>query len=300
MDSVNFKKLAQKNLDYASRKNDEATLASTYNNIGMYYHDSYQLDSTYYYYIKTENSYKELRDSLNIGETKFYQARLLFEKGLYMESESKVSQALSLLSQQPENPVNFEANQLMGLCLMERKNFPSAEIYLQIAVNQILLDIAKHKKLDDYRARMAIGNAYGNLAEACYLQNKFTEAKTYVLEGQKYMNENTPIMVVSFLRNTLAQCNYRLTNNSAYIQEVRQSYSDDSLLGNSIRMYYSAMSLAQLYLLEQDKPKANAWAEVAYLNATKHQVLPQQVEALEFILTHDEYPIHTSAPFAPN
>jgi len=292
MDSINFKKLAQKNIAYASRKNDVAILASTYNNIGMYYHDSYQLDSTYYYYIKAENSYKELSDSIKIGETKFYQARLLFEKGLYMESETKVSQALSLLSQQPHNPVNFEANQLMGLCLMERKNFHSAEIYLRMAVNQIHLDIAKHKKLDDSRARMAIGNAYGNLAEAYYLQHKFTEAKTYALEGQKYMDENTPIAVVSFLRNTLAQCNYRLTKNRAYIQEVHQSYRDDSIVGNPIRMHYSAMGLAHLYLLEQRKQEAIAWAEVAYFNAKKQQILPQQVEALEFILTQEEYQMH--------
>lgn len=292
LDSVNFRKLAYKSITFAKRKNDLPHLASTYNNIGMYYHDSYQLDSTFYYYIKTENVYKELHDSVRIGETKFYQARLLFEMGLHMESESKVSQALSLLNQYPLNPVNFEANQLLGLCLMERKNYKEAEIYLKRAVNQILLDMTKHKVLDEKRAKMAIGNAYGNLAEVCYNQNKFEEAKSYVLQGQKYIEKDTPIMLVSFLRNTLAQCNYRLTKNSDYIKEVRQSFTDDSILGNSFRMYYSAMNLAHLYLLDQKPQQANSWAEIAYTNATKHQVLPQQVEALEFLLTHDQYQKH--------
>lgn len=291
LDSVNFQKLANKSVSYALRKNDLPHLASTYNNMGMYYHDSYQLDSTFYYYIKTANVYRELHDSVKIGETKFYQARLLFEMGLHMESESKVSQALSLLNAYPHNPVNFEANQLMGLCLMERNNNKEAENYFKIAVKQILLDIAKYKVLDTKRAKMAIGNAYGNLAEACYNQNKFEEARSYVLEGQKYLEKDTPIMLVSFLRNTLAQCNYRLTQNSDYIQEVRKSFSDDSILGNAFRMHYTAMNLANLYLLEKNHKEAVYWAEVAYNNATTHHVLPQQVQTLEFLLTHSNYPM---------
>jgi len=288
-DSISFQKLAKKSIQFAVRKNDLTALAHTYNNMGMYYHDSYQLDSTFYYYIKTENVYKELHDSIKIGETKFYQARLLFEMGLHMESESKVSQALSLLNRYPTNPVNFEANQLMGLCLMERNNLEEAELYLKRAVEQIRLDISKHKVLDSRRAKMAIGNAYGNLAEVCYNQHKFKEAKSYVLEGQKYLEKDTPIMLVSFLRNTLAQCNYRLTHNSDYIKEVRKSFTDDSLLGNSFRMHYTAMNLAHLYALDQKRTEANKWAQFAYHNATQNKVLPQQVEALEFLLTHDDY-----------
>ncbi|MBB1137924.1 tetratricopeptide repeat-containing sensor histidine kinase [Myroides sp. WP-1] len=289
LDSVNFRKLAQKSIAYATKKNDLSTLANTYNSIGMYYHDSYQLDSTFYYYIKTENVYKELQDSIKVGETKFYQARLLFEMGLNMESESKVSQALLLLNQAPYNPVNFEANQLMGLCLMERKNYTEAEVYLKTAVDQILLDLSKYKILDAKRAKMAIGNAYGNLAEVCYNQGKFNEAKAYVVEGQKYLEKDTPIMLVSFLRNRLAQCNYRLTGNSLYIKEVEQSFKDDSILGNSFRMFYTAMDLAHLYQLEDNQEVSNQWAEVAYTNASRHQVLPQQVQALEFLLTHEDY-----------
>lgn len=289
MDSVNFNKLAHKSIHYATSKNDWYLLANTYNNMGMYYHDGYQLDSTYYYYIKTENIYKELHDSIKIGETKFYQARLLFEMGLHMESESKVAQALLLLNKYPRNPVNFEANQLMGLCLMERKNNKEAEVYFKKAVDQILLDLNKNKVLDTKRVKMALGNAYGNLAEACYNQNKFSQAKSYALEGEKYIDEETPIMVVSFLRNTLAQCNYRLTADSRYILEVRQSFRDDSILGHAFRMHYTAMNLAQLYKLEHQPQESNRWAAVAYDNATKHNVLPQQIEALEFLLTHEEY-----------
>lgn len=289
LDSLNFTKLAQKSIAFALNQHDLPHLARTYNHIGMYYHDSYQLDSTFYYYIKTENTYKELHDSIKIGETKFYQARLLFEMGLHMESESKVSQALLLLNKQPKNPVNFEANQLMGLCLMERKNYRDAEVYFKKAVDQILLDLNKNKILDAKRVKMALGNAYGNLAEVCYNQNKFTEAKSYVLEGQKYLEADTPIMLVSFLRNTLAQCNYRLTANNKYILEVRQSFQDDSILGNAFRMHYTAMSLAHLYKLDQQPHESNKWAEVAYDNATEHKVLPQQVEALEFLLMHEEY-----------
>ncbi|MDR2221764.1 MAG: tetratricopeptide repeat protein [Flavobacteriaceae bacterium] len=288
-DSINFLKLSKKSIDFASRKNDLSILANTYNNIGMYYHDNQKLDSTFYYYIKTENIYKELHDSIKIGETKFYQARLLFEMGLHMESETKVSQSLSLLNKQQYNPINFEANQLMGLCLMERKNYEEAELYLKKAVEQILTDITKNKVLDQKRAHMAIGNAYGNLAEVCYKQNKFQEAKTFVLEGQKYLEHNSPIMLVSFLRNTLAQTNYRLTNNTKYIAEVIQSYKDDSILGNSFRMHYTAMDLAHLYLLEKNTITANTWAEKAYKNATKYKVIPQQVEALEFLLSNDDY-----------
>ncbi|MGL4583555.1 MAG: ATP-binding protein, partial [Flavobacterium sp.] len=132
-DSVSFFKLSGKAVEYAKNKSDEYMLANIYNDIGMYYHDSNVLDSTYYYYIKAENVYKAVGDSMKIGEMEFYQARLLFEKGLTMESEAKVSKALHLLQKYPLNPVPFEANQLMALCLLERNDYVNAKSYLLTA-----------------------------------------------------------------------------------------------------------------------------------------------------------------------
>jgi len=97
-DSVSFFKLSNKAIKYAKAKSDHQMLANAYNDIGMYYHDLGVLDSTFYYYIKAENSYREYGDSVKIGEMEFYQARVLYEQGLHMESEVKVSKSLRILA----------------------------------------------------------------------------------------------------------------------------------------------------------------------------------------------------------
>ncbi|MDR2221766.1 MAG: histidine kinase [Flavobacteriaceae bacterium] len=288
-DSINFKNLSNKAIKYATDKDDKYILASTYNNLGMYYHDLYQLDSTYYYYLKTENVYKSLKDTLKLGETRFYQARLLFEMGLFAESESSVSQSLSLLYNFPNTPIHYEANQLMALCLMERKEYSEAERYLKKALDLMLKDINKNKVLDQKRATMAIIMLYGNLSELSYLQKKYPEAHNYALQGQKYITKNTHPMLVSFLKNNLAKSNFRLTKERKYIQEVIDGYKSDSVLKNNFRMHYASIDIAELYLSENQIKKANEWAKKSYNNAVIHNVIPYQITALEFLLLNDSY-----------
>ncbi|MGL4583753.1 MAG: ATP-binding protein, partial [Flavobacterium sp.] len=150
-DSVSFFSLSNKAIKFAKNKSDEYMLANIYNDIGMYYHDSNVLDSTFYYYIKAENVYKAIEDSVKIGEMEFYQARLLFEKGLYMESEVKASNALHLLQKYPHNPIPIEANQLVALCLIERKDYSEAKVYLLRALELLQKDSNVNKILSKER-----------------------------------------------------------------------------------------------------------------------------------------------------
>lgn len=289
-DSINFKKLSHKAIKYATDKDDKYFLASTYNNIGMYYHDLFKLDSTYYYYLKTENIYKSLKDTLRLGETKFFQARLLFEMGLFMESESKTSQSLSLLKKYPKTPVHYEANQLMALCLIERKEYTEAERYLNTSINLMLKDLSTYKILDKKHAYLAITAAYGNLAEIKYLQNNFQESKKYSLIALNYaQQQKTHPVLLSFLKNNLAKTNYKLTKKTIYLNELIESYHTDSVFNNTFRMYYTAIDLAKLYQIENNNKTANKWANNAYQIATTNKILPLQVEALEFLLLNDDY-----------
>ncbi|SEI69535.1 hypothetical protein SAMN04488018_103104 [Myroides marinus] len=155
-DSVSFHKLSRKAIKYAKSKSDEYMLANAYNDIGMYYHDLNVMDSTFYYYIKAENVYKQVGDSMKIGEMEFYQARLLFEKGLHMESEVKVSNALHILKDYPLNPIPFEANQLMALCLLERNDYKEAKKYMLEALTLMQKDFKQNKVLDKPRLVLAL------------------------------------------------------------------------------------------------------------------------------------------------
>jgi signal transduction histidine kinase len=288
-DSIDFKKLSTKAIDYAIDKGDKYFLASTYNNIGMYYHDLYQLDSTYYYYLKTENVYKSLKDTLKLGEGRFYQARLLFEMGLFRESEAKVAQALSFLKKYPNTPVHYEANQLMSLCLSERKEYSEGQIYLRKALQLMLKDKGKYKILDKKRSTMAITMLYGNLSELSYLQMNYKEARDYALEGHKYVSKNTHPILVSFINNNRAKSGYQLFKNPIYLEELIKCYDTDSTLNYGFRMYYTAIDLAKLYQSDGDCQNANKWGDTAYGIATHNKVLPWQVEALEFLLLNDDY-----------
>ncbi|WP_121967464.1 sensor histidine kinase [Myroides sp. N17-2] len=297
-DSVSFFKLSDKAVEYAKNKSDEYMLANIYNDIGMYYHDSNVLDSTYYYYIKAENVYKTIGDSMKIGEMEFYQARLLFEKGLTMESEVKVSNALHLLQKYPLNPVPFEANQLMALCLLERNDYVNAKSYLLTALTLMQKDLNKNKILGKKELSTALMMLYYNLSEVSYYLGDYMKASEYAALGLTHRTPNSLSIIVSFLESNIAKADLMLAvkdnkeigaKEKSYITKLEKTYEHSLDINNYFSANEMAISTAELYFAIHDNVKAFEWAEKSYQLSKDRDIKVAQRKALEFIVTHKDY-----------
>ncbi|WP_121967465.1 ATP-binding protein [Myroides sp. N17-2] len=295
-DSVSFFSLSNKAIKFAKNKSDEYMLANIYNDIGMYYHDSNVLDSTFYYYIKAENVYKAIEDSVKIGEMEFYQARLLFEKGLYMESEVKASNALHLLQKYPHNPIPIEANQLVALCLIERKDYSEAKVYLLRALELLQKDSNVNKILSKERLQQANSAVYINLSEVAFYVGQFKESSDYANVALTYVDANLSPLVLSYALSSKARADFMLELQHKGTFEVEkyarilENTFDEAL---SVRNYYIANSIAMIvadmFFEAKDFDNAFSWAEKAYNIALQYDMKPLQREALEFLVTHKEY-----------
>ncbi|MGL5275248.1 ATP-binding protein [Myroides sp.] len=295
-DSVSFHKLSRKAIKYAKSKSDEYMLANAYNDIGMYYHDLNVMDSTFYYYIKAENVYKQVGDSMKIGEMEFYQARLLFEKGLHMESEVKVSNALHILKDYPLNPIPFEANQLMALCLLERNDYKEAKKYMLEALTLMQKDFKQNKVLDKPRLVLALSMLYLNLSEVSYLLKNYSEAINYAKVGLTYTNSDTPDVMIGVIKSYIAMSNMCLAldthddiDGEEYIKEIRKTYEEAKRINNPYIANAMAMTAAELYLKINDSEKAFEWAEKSFELSKERDIKVAQRRALEFLVLNKEY-----------
>lgn len=288
-DSVSFRTLANLSKNYALARGDDYALAKVYNNIGMYYHNMEKLDSTFYYYLLTENIYKKVNDSVRIGETQFYQARLLYEMGLLMESEAKVSSSLSLLHTTKNNPVPFEANQLMALCLMEQNDYEEGERYFLKALDLMEEDYKKKKVLEEGNLKMALAAVHGNLSSVAEKQGKYQTSYEYAEKGLSYLSVNDYPILISFLETSKALASFKLTGDKNNLKIIENNYKIDSTFGHIYRMFITGYELANLYVETGEREKGVFWGRKIHGVLAGQDLKTLEREILEFILLNEDY-----------
>ncbi len=295
-DSVSFHKLSRRAIKYAKERSDQYALANAYSDIGMYHHDLGVLDSTFYYYIKSENIYREIGDSMKMGELGLYQARVLFEKGLVMESEGKLAKVLTLLDNYPSSPVPFETNGLMGVCLLNQNDYTGAKDYFLKTLKLMQNDAKKNKLLDYSRLQVAKNMLYYNLSEAAYYLEDYQGASDYASKGLSHVIPETPTLLKIMLESGVAKAEFmnnlkhhREGGNDYYIKQVEDAYGEAVKVKNSYMIDSFSMILAELCLENKDSLKAFKWAEIAYQNALEEDIKVRQKVALEFLVSNQEY-----------
>ncbi|WP_010256127.1 ATP-binding protein [Myroides injenensis] len=289
-DSISLRKLSKRAILFGEKVDDEYYLAQIYNHLGAYHHNNNQRDSVYYYYLKAENIYKQLHDTIKLGESEFYIARLLYEMGMLKEAEAKVVSALLHLKKDKNNPIHFEANPLLSFCIADiRKDYYTAEKYQKRAIDLMTADLNKNKVLSNERLLVGLSLAYANLAELKINQENYLEAIKYAKEGEKCLTPESHTFLVTFLSNHKNLALYKLSNNQKYIDNIIDNYNKEVKINALYRMFGTSMQIAELYNYANNKDEAIKWARNAH-SVAKYNNLPiQQHEALQFILTNEDY-----------
>lgn len=289
-DSTALRNLSKRAIYFGEKVDDEYYLAQIYNHLGAYHHNNNQRDSVYYYYLKAENIYKQLHDTIKLGESEFYIARLLYEMGMLKEAEAKVVSSLLHLKKDKYNPILFEANPLLSFCIADiRKDYYTAEKYQKRAIDLMTADLNKNKVLSNERLLVGLSLAYANLAELKINQENYLEAIKYAEEGEKCLTPDSHTFLVTFLSNHKNLALYKLYKDQKYIDNLIQNYNKEVKINALYRMFGTSMQIAKLYKYGHNKDEAIKWARNAH-SVAKYNNLPiQQHEALQFILTNEDY-----------
>ena len=286
-DDEHFLKLLQQNMRYSKADQDTLSLARTYETLAIYYENAVAFDSSYHYFHEAEKSYKQLNDTVKIGTMAIGKASILYDFGVYTESESEAIRALNYFKNKETLGFDYEAYQLLGLILCELKDFDASLRYYDKTL-QILQKIDAENLFTPEDITEAYAALYNNIAGVFELKKEFNQAiikyeQAFALPGIEKVN---PLLYAALL------------NNHAY-SKIKNG-STDNLLANLLKAHdlrdsldqkheviMSKLTLATYYFTLGDTLTGLQYVNTSYKNAKKINNLLDEKEALQQLVQYD-------------
>lgn len=277
-----FKKAVYKVQRLAIAQKDSSHQAKVFWYLGDYYDTKQNIDSAYYYYLKAEQLYASQRDSINWGRMLLSKAGILYDIGIYTESEIATTQALQILCNQNETRLLYEANVQMTLILKELKEHKIAlNYYLKLPV---LLNQLELEKYDSYQLRRS-WLSYNNNIGGYY--NDINQVETAKKHFEKALYNN---YIDEYPRlKAMLLCNY------AYNRILADANNSliDSLLDSSLALRREInhkqgiidgkIRIAAFSLIKQDTLNAIKIMEEVYGQALEDKSGYELIESLKFL-----------------
>jgi len=253
-----FKKASQQLLNWAIEKNDTVNIAKGYKNIGKYYTDIGQNDSSYYNYLKAEKYSIYLRDSLSLGAIYLDIAIIQLSESDFNSSEISASKALRCLKRLKNNPKIYEAYNIMGITSNELKNYDRALEYHNKALK--FLETIDHNKKSYFKASSLnnLGYVYQAMGKNLEAIENFKSAL-----NDKSLYKSNPAFYAMLLDN-LAYSKFKLND---YTQLpglfLRSLKIRDSVKTDNSGIILNKLHLSQLYAAKKDTTLAKIFAKQA-------------------------------------
>lgn len=290
-----FKTTLKKVYQLAKERKDSLHQARVFWYLGDFYDNKQIADSTYYYYFKAERLYASQQDSINWARMLLYKAGVLYDIGIYTESEIATVQALKMLSGHEETRLVYEATVQMTLILKELKEYKAAlPYYLKLPT---LLHQLEVEQYDTHQLQRSWLSYYNNIGGYYNDTDQVEEAMNYfelALDNQ-YVDDY-PKLKAMILVNYAQSC-----------IEAHKNYAViDSLLDTSLALRKSSnhqqgiidgkIRIATFGLIKQDTISAIALMEDAYKMAVEHKSGYEVIESLKFLAQY--HPVEKEAYYA--
>lgn len=200
-DNETFLEASQKMLQFSIEGKDSLHMAKSLCYIGDYYEDQTQLDSAFKYYAQSEKLYRINHDTIGLGKSTLYKAGILYDAGIFTESEVQTAHALQYLIRTNNVRLIYESYNLMGLNLKELGNYENSLHYFNLALQELhVMERSKYSSEKLLKSRATIYNNIGNLFEK---KEEHKRAIEYYKEGLEVENIelNCPALYSMLLDN---------------------------------------------------------------------------------------------------
>lgn len=145
------------------KANDTLNLARALSYLGDYYKDTSKSDSAFLYYNQAEKEYLKLNNNLRVGEMYLKKAETQYYNRDYRGAENTAYIAMKFLRLSKDSYLEYQATNLIGLCLNELKDYETA-----IQFHNKALAIVERNDIPEYYQRKAsslnnLGLVYKNI-----------------------------------------------------------------------------------------------------------------------------------------
>ena len=254
------------------KETPKSVLAKKFANLADSYYTVKRFDSAYYYYNKSKEIFETEKDSAYAAYTLIQLARIQQTFGDYGSSEETLTEALPYIHDNLQ--YQLAANNLFGISAKELKNYDDAVYYY----NKIL------ETASDSIVRLTPLN---NIANVYIEQKKYKKAillleplvKSNVLDSLPYKK--------AIITDNLGFAYYKSDSIKKGIELMNQALTMRIDRSDSYGSIESYLHLADFYK-GRDYQKSKENAVQAYAVATKYQSIDERLEALAFLMAHNQ------------
>lgn len=281
-----YLKVTKKVHRLAIKKNDSTHIAKALYYFGDYYEYKTQLDSSFSFYLKSEQVYKQLKDTLNYGKLALYKAGILYNTGNFNEGEIQGITALRLLSSTNNTRLIYEANNIIALCVKELNNFNKALEYYGFALEQLnKMEFENEPKDKIAKSRASCYNNLGIVYEKLENYNKAIQIYNKGLQT-KDLKQGYP-KLYAMLLNNLGYSKMKSGND----KEVESLLLESLRIRDSLQILpgivASKIRIGEYYLHKRDTVKALIYIKEGFILSRKIKSNYDIIKSLKLLTEND-------------
>jgi signal transduction histidine kinase len=256
--------------------NDTFGLINSKANIGLYYLNKFEIDSSYFAFSKAEKLSLKMKDKPFLVSILLNKANILWLKKNYSEAEETAFKALDLAKNKRYYDYQYTCHVIIANTLFERYNYKKAIEYynkaLEIAINQ-------GENFD----QSFIPLVYSYIAKVYQKQNNHQKAIEFANKGLAYNNlRNDNIKVYCYLKNVFGKSIYKTQKQQGFAIYTETLKIGDSLDFAPIQVA-SRLQLGEYYLFYKDTLKANAYLHKAKELAHQNKIFEDELIILQLL-----------------
>lgn len=255
--------------------------------IGDYFECTAQIDSAFHYYSKSEQLYKKINDTLGIGRITLYKAGILYDAGIFTESEIQTANALRYLIKTNNERLLYETYNLMGLNLKELNNHEESLHYFDLALQELeVMEKNNYAPEKLIRSRATVYNNIGNLFQK---KGEFKSASNYYNKGLEgnYIKAYCPELYAMLLDN-LGYVTMKAAANDNYPFLLKSAAKIRDSLQTKSGIVTSTIHLGEYYLHKNEPEKGIALLLQGYKKAKEIESTYDIKNALKLLSLNDE------------
>ena len=256
--------------------NDTLGLINSKTNLGLYYLNKFEIDSSYLFFTNAEKLSLKLKDKPYMVSILLNKSNILWLKKNYSEAEATAFEALDIAQKKQYYDDEYTCYLIIGNTLLERnKNEKAIEYYkkaLVIAINQ-------GENFD----QSFIPLAYSYIAKVLQKQNNHQKAIEFANKGLAYKNlRSDNIKIYCYLKNVLGKSIYKTQKKNALTIYAETLKISDSLNFAPIQVA-SQLQLGEYHLFYKDTLKANTYLKNAKGLAHQNKLFDDELIILKLL-----------------
>lgn len=282
-----YLKSSKKLYHLSSDKKDTSHMAKSLCFIGDYFEDNTQLDSAFKYYSLSEKLYRISQNKLGIGKSLLYKSGILYDAGIFTESEVQTANALQYLIKTDNERLVYESYNLMALNLKELGNYDKSLNYFKLALEQLeKMEKNNYSQEKLIKSRASIYNNLGNLFERKGSYSDAIACYNKALVSNK-IQKNHP-KLYSMLLDNLAYAKMK----SGELNDLETLFMTSAKIRDSLQfksgIISSKMYLGEYYIHINDTMKGLAFLKEGYKQAKAIESTYDTKNALRLLSLHDK------------